>query len=61
MVNDSSVTTKALFEIDSYIDQLVKKIELLSYVNPLNIEKEKQGTDTSRAVQKVEILILSSS
>lgn len=30
-----------LFEIDTNLDQLVKKIELLSYVNPLNIEKEK--------------------
>ena len=34
--------TKALFEIDTYIDQLVKKIELLSYVNPVNIESEKE-------------------
>ncbi len=42
MMNDSSVATKALFEIDNYIDQLVKKIELLSYVNPINIEEEKQ-------------------
>ena len=31
-----------LFEIDSNLDRLVKRIELLSYVNPLNIEKEKQ-------------------
>jgi uncharacterized protein (TIGR02421 family) len=30
-----------IFEIDSNLDRLVKKIELLSYVNPLNIEKEK--------------------
>jgi uncharacterized protein (TIGR02421 family) len=30
-----------LFDIDSNLDRLVKKIELLSYVNPLNIEKEK--------------------
>lgn len=42
MMNDSSVATKALFEIDTYIDALVKKIELLSYVNPINIEEEKQ-------------------
>ncbi len=34
--------TRALFEIDTYIDQLVKKIELLSYVNPVNIESEKE-------------------
>ncbi len=31
-----------LFEIDINLDRLVKKIELLSYLNPLNIEKEKQ-------------------
>ncbi|NHF60036.1 DUF1704 domain-containing protein [Flavobacteriaceae bacterium TP-CH-4] len=30
-----------LFEIDRQLDRLVKKIELLSYVNPLNTEKEK--------------------
>lgn len=30
-----------IFEIDANLDRLVKKIELLSYVNPLNIEKEK--------------------
>jgi len=42
MMNDPSMATKALFEIDNYIDELVKKIELLSYVNPINIEVEKQ-------------------
>lgn len=31
----------ALFDIDSNLNRLVKRIELLSYVNPLNIEKEK--------------------
>lgn len=30
-----------LFEIDSNLDRLVRRIELLSYINPLNIEKEK--------------------
>ncbi|WP_411030629.1 flavohemoglobin expression-modulating QEGLA motif protein [Spongiimicrobium sp. 3-5] len=34
-------TYKDLFEIDANLDRLVKRIELLSYVNPLNIEKEK--------------------
>jgi uncharacterized protein (TIGR02421 family) len=42
MMNDSTTATKALFEIDTYIDKLVKKIELLSYVNPINIEEEKE-------------------
>ena len=40
-MNKSAVATKALLEIDDYIDNLVKKIELLSYVNPINIESEK--------------------
>jgi uncharacterized protein (TIGR02421 family) len=31
-----------LFEVDTKLDHLVKKIELLTYLNPLNIEKEKQ-------------------
>lgn len=31
-----------VFEIDSNLDRLVRRIELLSYVNPINIEKEKQ-------------------
>jgi len=30
-----------IFEIDANLDRLVKKIELLSYVNPLNTEKAK--------------------
>ncbi|MEQ6123859.1 tyrosine/phenylalanine carboxypeptidase domain-containing protein [Pseudotenacibaculum sp. MALMAid0570] len=42
MMNDISVATKTLFEIDEYIDHLVKKIELLSYVNPMNIEEQKE-------------------
>ncbi|MDX1362968.1 MAG: flavohemoglobin expression-modulating QEGLA motif protein [Arenibacter latericius] len=31
-----------VFEIDANLDRLVKKIELLTYLNPQNIEKEKQ-------------------
>src|SRR5690606_33343975 len=31
-----------LFKVDTDLDHLVKKIELLAYLNPLNIEKEKQ-------------------
>ncbi|NVK51540.1 MAG: DUF1704 domain-containing protein [Flavobacteriaceae bacterium] len=37
-----NVGTEPLFNIDKRIDDLVKKIELLSYVNPINIEEEKQ-------------------
>lgn len=39
---EKTVANKALLEIDEKIDQLVKKIELLNYVNPLNIESEKE-------------------
>ncbi|MEM7486180.1 MAG: flavohemoglobin expression-modulating QEGLA motif protein [Bacteroidota bacterium] len=31
-----------LFEIDANLDRLVRRIELLNYINPLNIEKQKQ-------------------
>ncbi|MDT0607659.1 flavohemoglobin expression-modulating QEGLA motif protein [Croceitalea rosinachiae] len=40
----------ALFDIDSNLNRLVKRIELLSYVNPLNIEKEKQRFFSSKYV-----------
>ncbi|WP_420573349.1 flavohemoglobin expression-modulating QEGLA motif protein [Kordia sp.] len=41
-MNDIHVASKVLFEIDKNIDDLVKKVELLSYVNPINIEEEKE-------------------
>ena len=41
MALETNVATKALLEIDKNIDSLVKQIELLSYVNPTNIEEEK--------------------
>lgn len=33
---------KVLFEIDKKIDELVKQIELLNYINPTNIEKQRK-------------------
>ena len=36
-----STKNQKLFEIDHKIDVLVKKIEMLNYVNPINIEEEK--------------------
>ncbi|WP_075342916.1 flavohemoglobin expression-modulating QEGLA motif protein [Tenacibaculum agarivorans] len=41
MIDTSSRTQKVL-DIDNRLDALVKKIELLRYVNPINIEDEKQ-------------------
>ena len=35
-------TNAAIFEIDQNLDRLVKDIELLNYLNPLNIEIEKK-------------------
>lgn len=32
---------KTIFKIDAHLDRLVQRIELLSYINPLNAEKEK--------------------
>ncbi len=42
----------ALFDIDSNLDRLVKKIELLSYLNPLNAEKEKQRFFASKFTEE---------
>ena len=42
MKRNNEVSTQALTDIDHNIDVLVKKIELLSFVNPTNIEDEKQ-------------------
>ncbi|WP_298539596.1 flavohemoglobin expression-modulating QEGLA motif protein [uncultured Aquimarina sp.] len=36
-------TYSDLFEIDQNLDRLVKNIELLNYLNPLNIEQEKKS------------------
>ncbi len=42
MVSEALVTKhQTLFKIDRALDKLVKKIELLNYVNPINIEQEK--------------------
>ena len=39
---------KEIFEIDTTINRLVHRIELLSYVNPLNIEKERKHFFSSK-------------
>lgn len=41
-MSETSVATKLLLQIDKNIDNLVKKIELLAYVNPINIESAKK-------------------
>ncbi|NER13416.1 DUF1704 domain-containing protein [Leptobacterium flavescens] len=42
IVEDSISQYAGIFEIDANLNRLIKKIELLAYVNPLNIEKQKQ-------------------
>lgn len=42
MINKATVKNKKLLEIDHKIDVLVKQIEMLNYVNPINIEEQKQ-------------------
>ncbi len=42
MIEDVVETYSDLFEIDQNLDRLVKNIELLNYLNPLNIEQEKK-------------------
>jgi uncharacterized protein (TIGR02421 family) len=41
-----------VFAIDANLDRLVKKIELLTYLNPLNIEKEKHRFFSSKYVEE---------
>tara|TARA_R100001369_G_scaffold68009_1_gene95613 strand:+ start:440 stop:1612 length:1173 start_codon:yes stop_codon:yes gene_type:complete len=41
-----------VFAIDANLDRLVKKIELLTYLNPLNIEKEKHRFFSSKYVDE---------
>ena len=37
-----------LIKIDENLNRLVKKIELLNYINPINIEQEKRNFFTSK-------------
>jgi len=39
---------QSLFDIDANLNRLVKNIELLNYINPLNIESEKKQFFTSK-------------
>ena len=39
---NADLSVRALLEIDRNIDQLVKEVELLSYVNPVNIKEAKE-------------------
>ncbi|MBE15269.1 MAG: flavohemoglobin expression-modulating QEGLA motif protein [Dokdonia sp.] len=45
-------THAALFEIDQNLDRLVKNIELLNYLNPLNIEQEKKRFFASKFTEE---------
>ena len=42
LLEDAKKGYADLFEIDHNLDRLVKNIELLNYLNPLNIEQEKK-------------------
>ena len=39
---------QSLFDIDANLNRLVKHIELLNYINPLNIEQEKKNFFSSK-------------
>lgn len=41
-------TNPFLFKIDQSLNRLVKKIELLNYINPINIEQEKKSFFSSK-------------
>ena len=51
-LNEVANKYEDLFEIDKNLDRLIKKIELLSYINPQNIEKEKQRFFSSKYVEE---------
>ncbi|SHI39994.1 flavohemoglobin expression-modulating QEGLA motif protein [Aquimarina spongiae] len=48
MIEDVVATYSDLFKIDQNLDLLVKNIELLNFLNPLNIEQEKKLFFTSK-------------
>ncbi|MEO9890980.1 flavohemoglobin expression-modulating QEGLA motif protein [Aurantibacter sp.] len=50
MIVEPEITNKhaAIFEIDANLDRLVNRIELLTHVNPQNIEKAKAGFFASK-------------
>ncbi len=41
-IKNADLSVRALLEIDRHIDHLVKEVELLSYVNPVNIKEAKE-------------------
>ncbi len=48
MKDDLVAAYKDVFDIDKNLDRLVRKIELLTYINPLNIEQEKKKFYSSK-------------
>ena len=56
MKQETSTTNKTLLEIDTYLDKLVKKIELLAYVNPINIESEKDRFFVSKYLSEPDFI-----
>jgi len=49
MIQNKVVTAhQDLFDIDNNLHRLVQKIELLNYINPLNIESEKKQFFSSK-------------
>ncbi len=56
MKQEIITANKTLLEIDAYLDTLVKKIELLIYVNPINIESEKERFFTSKYLSEPDFI-----
>ena len=49
MIKDDVVANyQSLFDIDANLNRLVKNIELLNYINPLNIQHEKKQFFSSK-------------
>lgn len=47
-MNNTTERYQSLFDIDANLNRLVKQIELLNYINPLNIEQEKKQFYSSK-------------
>jgi len=56
MKQEIITANKTLLEIDAYLDTLVKKIELLTYVNPINIESEKERFFASKYLSEPDFI-----
>ncbi|TJY33336.1 flavohemoglobin expression-modulating QEGLA motif protein [Pontimicrobium aquaticum] len=56
MKQEINTVNKILLNIDTHLHKLVKKIELLTYVNPINIESEKERFFASKYLSEPDFI-----